>query len=237
MVCAEKIISTLARRAYRGFIIDTDVQDLLGLYTTGRQSGEFEAGIELALRGILASPKFAFRFEFDPAGVEPGAAYRISDLELASRLSFFLWSSIPDGQLLDVAARGDLRNPAVLERQVRRMLADSRANALVDNFAGSGFTCEILSTSRRIRRSFRTSITISGRPSVVRQSCSLRASCRRSHVLDLLNADYTFVNERLARHYGIPKVVRKPFQAGRRHRREPARAPRPRQHADGHVVR
>ena len=213
MVCAEKIISTLARRAYRGFIIDTDVQDLLGLYTTGRQSGEFEAGIELALRGILASPKFAFRFEFDPAGVEPGAAYRISDLELASRLSFFLWSSIPDGQLLDVAARGDLRNPAVLERQVRRMLADSRANALVDNFAGQWLylrnlehitpdTKEFPNFDNNLRQAFR------------RETELLFTSILQEDrtVLDLLNADYTFVNERLARHYGIPKVYGSHFR-------------------------
>jgi mono/diheme cytochrome c family protein len=211
--CAETIVSTLARRAYRGFATSTDIQGLLGLYTAGLRRGGFEAGIESALWGILASPKFVFRSEFDPEEVKLGAAYRISDLELASRLSFFLWSSIPDDQLLDIATRGELRNPEVLERQVRRMLADPRANALVDNFAGQWLYLRNISNIRpnpkqfpnfdnNLRRAFR-------RETELLFSAILRED--RS-ILDLLNADYTFVNERLARHYGIPNVYGDDFR-------------------------
>ncbi|MCZ6489566.1 MAG: DUF1592 domain-containing protein, partial [Acidobacteria bacterium] len=134
--CAEKILSTLARRAYRRPVTDADVQPLLSLYRTGRKEGGFEAGIELALHRILAGPEFLFRIERDPENVPPDTAYPISDLDLASRLSFFLWSSIPDDQLLELAEAGKLNDPVVLEQQVGRMLADYRSSALVDNFAG-----------------------------------------------------------------------------------------------------
>ena len=205
--CAEEIVATLARRAYRGFITDADVQDLVGFYKMGRQSGGFDEGIEAALWRILASPKFIFRFEFDPQNMAPGAAYPISDLELASRLSFFLWSSIPDDQLLELASRGELRNPGVLEQQVRGMLTDARAGALVDNFAGQWLYLRNLEHvvpepkrfrdfDNNLRRAFRRETELLF-DAIVNEDRS---------VVDLLSADYTFVNERLARHYGMPDV-------------------------------
>ena len=134
--CATEILSTLARRAFRRPVTDEDLRMLLTFYEEGRIEGGFEAGIQLALQRILISPDFVFRVERDPEGIAPATTYRISDEELASRLSFFLWSSIPDDELLDAAASGSLSDPAVLEQQVRRMLADSRAQALTANFAG-----------------------------------------------------------------------------------------------------
>ena len=134
--CARQILSTLARRAFRRPVTDADVQDLLAFYQDGRKGGTFEDGIQAALQRILVDPEFLFRIERDPPKVAPGTAYRLSDLELASRLSFFLWSSIPDDQLLDLAQQGKLSNPEMLEQQVRRMLADSRSKALLNNFAG-----------------------------------------------------------------------------------------------------
>ncbi len=134
--CAKKILSTLARRAYRRPVTDADVQALLGLYKKGRDKGDFEAGIMRALQGMLVYPEFLFRIERDPPNLAAGSPYKVSDLEMASRQSFFLWSSIPDEALLDLATRGQLKDPAVLEQQVRRMLADSRSKALVRNFAG-----------------------------------------------------------------------------------------------------
>ena len=134
--CAQQIVSALVRRAYRGQGTGADVQRVMKFYESGQRNGGFEAGIELALERILASPKFVFRAERDPAGTAPGNVYRISDVELASRLSFFLWSSIPDDELLKLAAQGKLKNAAVLDREVHRMLADPRSEALVANFAG-----------------------------------------------------------------------------------------------------
>jgi hypothetical protein len=133
--CARKILGALARRAYRRPVIDRDIQTLLPFYHTGRSKGGFEAGIQAALEGLLMSPNFLLRVIEDPANVAAGANYKISDLELASRLSFFLWSSVPDDELLDVAAGGKLRDPAVLERQIRRMLLSDRSTALITNFA------------------------------------------------------------------------------------------------------
>ena len=207
MACAKEILSTLARRAYRGSITDADVQVLLGFYETGRQSGGFEAGIELALWRVFSSPKFIFRFEFDPSDIAPGGIYPISDLELASRLSFFLWSSIPDDQLLDLAARGELRSPGVLEQQVRRMLLDARGQALVDNFAGQWLYLRNLDhivPEPKVFRNFDNNL----RQALRRETELLFETIIREDrsVLDLLNADYTFVNERLARHYGIPNI-------------------------------
>ena len=210
--CAKKIISALTRRAYRGMATDGDIQDLLAFYKTERQRDGFEGGIESVLWRILASPKFIFRFEFDPpaspatAGAG-GGVHRISDFELASRLSFFLWSSIPDEELLDTAARGELKNPAVLERQVRRMLADSRATALVQNFAGQWLFLRNVDGAKpdstafpnfdnNLRKAFRTETELFFE-AIVRDDRS---------VVNLLDADFTFVNERLARHYGIPGV-------------------------------
>jgi hypothetical protein len=182
-------------------------------YRSGREGGDFNRGIEMALRRILADPNFVFRFEHDPANTPPGAVYRIADLELASRLSFFLWSSIPDEELLTAAEQGKLKDPAALERQVRRMLSDPRARALVTNFSGQWLFLRELRNRNpdllvypdfddNLRQAFqRETELLFG--SVVREDRS---------VFDLLNADYTYVNERLARHYGIPNVYGTDFR-------------------------
>ena len=212
-ICARTIISTLARRAYRRPVTDADLEIPLGLYREGADRGGFEAGIELALRGILVSPNFLFRFEDQPTSVEPGTPYRISDLELASRLSFFLWSSIPDDELVEVAAIGTLHTPDVLQRQVRRMLADPRSQALVDDFAGqwlhirnvAGFqpSPELLfHFDDNLRQAFERETKLFFE-SIIRENRS---------VLDLLDADYTFLNERLAKHYGIAGVYGERFR-------------------------
>ena len=159
--CATQILSRLARRAYRQPISKAELEPILGFYDAARKKGTFESGIQRGLERILASPRFAFRVEHDPDSVTPGTPYRISDVELASRLSFFLWSSIPDDTLLDVASRGRLKDPAVLEQQVRRMLADPRSSALVENFAGQWLQL-------RNVRSSRTSTTTFGRRSVAK---------------------------------------------------------------------
>ena len=211
--CARTIVSTLARRAYRRPLTEADLEIPLGLYRDGAARGGFEAGIELALRGILVSPNFLFRFEDEPAGVEPGTPYRISDLELASRLAFFLWSSVPDDELVDLAVAEKLRDPDVLRQQVRRLLADPRSQALVDNFAGqwlhirnvAGFqpSPELLfHFDDNLRQAFEHETKLFF-DSIVRENRS---------VLDLLDADYTFLNERLARHYGIPGVYGERFR-------------------------
>ena len=211
--CAEKILSTLARRAYRRPVTDADVQPLLGLYRTGRDEGGFEAGVELALQRILAGPEFLFRIERDPENVLPDTAYPISDLDLASRLSFFLWSSIPDDQLLDLAEAGRLNDPAVLEQQVSRMLADYRSSALVDNFAGQWL---YLRNLRAWRPSVREFPDFDGElRQALQQETELffKSMLREDRsVLDLLSADYTFLNERLARHYGISDVYGSTFR-------------------------
>ena len=212
-VCARQILSTLARRALRKPVTETDLAPLLEFYREGYKSGGFERGIEMGLRRLLADPGFAFRFERDPVNTPIGAAYPISDVELASRLSFFLWSSIPDEELLAAAEKRTLTNPAVLERQVRRMLADPRAQALIANFSGQWlFLRELKNRSPdllvfpdfddNLRQAFHKETELLF-GSVVREDRS---------VLDLLNADYTFVNERLARHYGIPNVYGSDFR-------------------------
>ena len=211
--CARNILSTLARRAYRRPVTDADVESLLDLYRTGRNDGDFEAGIELALQRILAGPEFLFRVERDPANLPPDTAYPISDLELASRLSFFLWSSIPDDTLLDLAERGRLEDPAVLQQQVDRMLADRRSNALVDNFVGQWL---YLRNLRNWRPSAREFPDFDGElRQALQQETELffRSMLRQDRsVLDLLSADYTFLNERLARHYGIPNIYGSSFR-------------------------
>ena len=205
--CARSILSRLARRAFRRPVNDADIQPLLSFYETGRTDGGFEAGIQAALERILIDPEFLFRIERDPAGVAPGTPYRLSDLELASRLSFFLWSSIPDDELLDVAASRELSDPGVLEQQVRRMLADRRATALVDNFVSQWLTLRRVGGvtpdpnlfpgfDENLREAFQ-------RETELFVESQLRED--RS-VVELLSADYTFLNERLARHYGIPNV-------------------------------
>jgi mono/diheme cytochrome c family protein len=211
--CAKTILTTLARRAYRQPVADADLQRLLGFYQEGRREGSFDTGIQTALQRILASPKFVFRAERDPDGVAPGAPYRLTDLELASRLSFFLWSSIPDDELLRVAEQGRLRTPAVLSQQVRRMLADKKSSALVANFAGQWLQLRNLRNMMpnseefpdfddNLRQAFQRETELFVE-SIVREDRS---------ALDLLSADYTFVNERLARHYKMRGVYGSHFR-------------------------
>jgi mono/diheme cytochrome c family protein len=206
-VCAEKIVSTLARRAYRRPVAGADLSSLMKFYEAGQKEKGFERGIEMALRAVLVSPKFIFRIERDPAGVKPGTPYRVSDLELASRLSFFLWSSIPDDELLDAASTGRLRKGDELDRQVRRMLADPKSQALVSNFAGQWLHIRNLRNTTpdkndfpdfddNLRQAFEQELDLFV-GSIIAEDRS---------VLDLMTADYTFVNERLARHYRIPNV-------------------------------
>ena len=209
LACARQILATLARRAYRRPIADADMETILSFYQAGRNQGSFETGVESALRLILANPKFIFRTEAETAA---GVA-RVSDLELASRLSFFLWSSIPDDQLVTVAAQGKLKDPVVLEQQVKRMLADARAESLVKNFAGQWLFLRNLQSALpdgqtfpnfddNLRQSFRheTELFVG---SIIRED---------RNVLDLITGDYTFVNERLAKHYGIPNVYGSQFR-------------------------
>jgi hypothetical protein len=211
--CAKKIISSVATRAYRRPAVDADFENLLSLYQKGRNRGGFEDGIELALENILADPEFIFRSEADPQGAKADQPYRISDLELASRLAFFLWSGPPDAELLNLASQGKLKDPKVLEQQTRRMLADGRSYELVKNFAGQWLQLRNLPSTAPItqmfpdfddnlRQAFRTETEMFCE-SILRDDRS---------VLDLLNGDYTFVNERLARHYGIPNVYGSQFR-------------------------
>ena len=206
--CVRQILSALVRRAFRRVPQQADLEPLLAFFRQERdRSGSFDAGIELALRRILADPEFIFRFEPAPAGTQPRVAYRISDTALASRLSFFLWSSIPDEELMSLAIAGKLHEPPVLEQQTRRMLADPKARALVTNFAGQWLYLRELKNARpdddlfpdfddNLRQAFQRETELLF-DSILRQNRS---------VLDLLDADYTFVNERLAKHYGIPHV-------------------------------
>jgi Protein of unknown function (DUF1592)/Protein of unknown function (DUF1588)/Protein of unknown function (DUF1587)/Protein of unknown function (DUF1585)/Protein of unknown function (DUF1595)/Cytochrome C oxidase, cbb3-type, subunit III len=211
--CAQRILETLMRRAYRRPVTAADLERPLQFYRETRAKDGFEAGVEMALRAVLVSPEFLFRVEQDPADVAPKTAYRISDLELASRLSFFLWSSIPDDELLETAIEGRLHEPAVLEKQVRRLLADERSQALVTNFASQWLylrNLESITPDMRLfpdfddnlRQAFREETELFFQ-SIVREDRS---------VLDLLHADYTFMNERLAKHYGIPNIYGSRFR-------------------------
>ena len=212
--CAGRIVASLARRAYRRPVTAADTAPLLAAYEAGRREGPgFEDGIRWAIEALLVSPKFLFRVERDPAGAPPGAPYRIHDLDLASRLSFFLWSSIPDDELVVLAARGELRDAGVLERQVRRMLDDPRGQALVENFAGQWlYLRNLRSVAPDATRfpAFDDNLR-----QALRQETELFVGSQIREdrgVHDLLRADYTFVNERLARHYGIPNVYGNHFR-------------------------
>jgi hypothetical protein len=211
--CATTIVSKLARRAYRRPVTDSDLSPLLRFYDEGRRNSGFEAGVEMALRAMLASPKFVFRVERDPAGIAASGVYELNSLELASRLSFFLWSSIPDEELLKLAESNKLREPDTLARQVERMLADAKSQALVTNFAGQWLHIRNLRTAtpdkndfpnfdHTLRQAFERELNLFV-GSIIRENRS---------VLDLLTADYTFVNERLARHYGIPHIYGSHFR-------------------------
>jgi mono/diheme cytochrome c family protein len=220
--CARTILRRLAHRAFRRPVTSADIQPLYAFYLKGRaqgqprrspaEAGDFESGIQAAIEAMLVSPEFLFRIERDPSAAGTGNVHRVSDAELASRLSFFLWSTIPDAELLDLADRGRLKESAVLEHQVRRMLDDPRADALVSNFAGQWIQLRNVETVRpdpvifpfdeALRQAFltETSLFVS---SIFREDRSL---------LDLLSADYTFVNQRLAEHYGIPRVYGSQFR-------------------------
>ena len=212
--CATKILSSLGRMAYRKPLSDASLATLMDFYRRGRANhANFDSGIESALQFILASPEFLFRFEPDPPNLAANAVYRIDDLSLASRLSFFLWSSIPDDQLLTVASQGKLKDPAVLQQQIKRMLADRRSSALISNFAEQWLFLRNLKTAvpdleafpdfdDNLRRAMKEETTLFF-DSIMREDRS---------VVDLLNADYTFVNERLARHYGIPNIYGSQFR-------------------------
>ncbi|HLK46656.1 MAG TPA: DUF1592 domain-containing protein [Bryobacteraceae bacterium] len=202
--CARKILSALARRAYRQPVTDADLETLMGFFGSGRRRGTFDAGIQEALARILVGPRFVFRFESDPPNAAPGSVHRIGDLELASRLSFFLWSSIPDDELLLLAEENKLHDPAVLEQQTRRMLADPRSEALVTDFGGQWLYLRELKNQRPESKDFNENL----RDAFKRETeLFFESIIREDHnVLDLLSADYTFVDERLARLYGIPNV-------------------------------
>jgi hypothetical protein len=203
--CARTIFAALARRAFRRPVVDEDVRILLAAYVEGRSGGTFESGIERGLQQLLVSPEFLFRVSADP--VNAAGSYRISDIEMASRLSFFLWSSVPDEELIDLASHGQLKNPATLERQVRRMIADPRSEALTTNFAGQWLQLRnvaIVKPSEVMYPDFDDTL----RQGFKRETELFFDSILREDrsVVELLTADYTFLNERLARHYEIPNV-------------------------------
>jgi Protein of unknown function (DUF1592)/Protein of unknown function (DUF1588)/Protein of unknown function (DUF1585)/Protein of unknown function (DUF1587)/Protein of unknown function (DUF1595) len=211
--CAKEIVDTLARHAFRRPVTPRDTEMLMSFYQQGRNEGTFDTGIERALQRVLADPEFVFRKEVEPEGLTPGQTYHITDLELASRLSFFLWSSIPDDQLIDLAAKNKLHQPAVLEEQVHRMLADPRSDRLVTNVAGQWLNLRALAT---------WSPTVSLFPDF---DDNLRLAMRREtelffgsivhqdhSILDMIDAKYTYLNERLAKHYGIPGVYGSNFR-------------------------
>ena len=211
--CARKVLTAIAHRAYRRPIEQEDIEPLVNIYRSARRKEDFDSGIETAIARILAGPEFLFRIERDPSGIAPAATYRISDLDLASRLSFFLWSSVPDDELLGLAEKGKLKDPATLERQMKRMLADDRSKALIDNFASEWLHLGTLESAkpdpevfaefdRNLQEGFaqETKLFVE---SMVREDRPL---------MDLLTADYTFANERLAHHYGIPGVYGSHFR-------------------------
>jgi hypothetical protein len=203
--CARKILTTLARRAFRRPLADdSEVEALMTFYQKGRKDSDFEVGIQQALARILVAPRFIFRMEDEPANVKSGAAYRVNDFALASRLSFFLWSSMPDDELLQLANDGKLKDPAVLELQVRRMLKDPKSDALVKNYAGQWLYLRDLAGLQPDTKEFDANL----RQAMIKETEMLFDSVVREDrsLLTLLDADYTFVNERLARHYGIPNI-------------------------------
>jgi hypothetical protein len=211
--CARRILAGVGRRAFRRPLSDADLKPLLAFYRAGREERDFDFGIEKALRALLVSPDFLFRIEHDPPGSAPGSVYRISDLELASRLSFFLWSSVPDDQLLDLAEKGKLQDPAVLAQQTRRLLDDPRADSLVSNFAGQWLYIRNLAQLKpdpdifpefdeSLRQSFQRETELFFQ-NILREDRS---------VMELLDANYSFLNQRLAEHYGVPNIYGAQFR-------------------------
>jgi cytochrome c551/c552 len=211
--CARKILASLARRAYRRPVTDADLNPLLALYEAGRRDGNFESGIETALRALLVSPNFLFRVERDPASSPALSAYRVNDFELASRLSFFLWSSIPDDELLNLAQEGKLKDPAVLSAQVARMLDDRRSSAFVSNFAGQWLFLRNLAQVKPDQDAF-PKFDASLRQSFERETELFFEAVLRENrpVTDLLSANFTYLNQRLAEHYNIPNVYGSQFR-------------------------
>ena len=213
--CATKILSALARRAYRRSLTNDDVKLLVGFYRSARAQGDFDAGIRAGIEMILVSPDFLFRISRDPAGAAPGTAYALPDVELASRLSFFLWSSIPDDELLDTAIRGKLHEPAVLDRQVRRMLADKRARtALVQNFFANWLqTRNVSLLTPDLNQKFPWFDDNLRVAFVKEMELFLDAQLKDDRgIVDLLTSNQTFLNEQLARHYGVAGVYGSHFR-------------------------
>ena len=211
--CARAILTALTRRAFRRPVAEADVKPLLAFYESGRKEGDFDGGIEKALRAMLVSPDFLFRVEHDPPHSAPGTVYRIGDLELASRLSFFLWSSIPDDQLITLAQEGKLKDPAVLDGQVRRMLADPRSDALVQNFAGQWLSLRNLAVATPDPDLF-PEFDDSLRQAFLQETELFFANVlREDHsILELLDANYSFLNQRLAGHYHVPDIYGSQFR-------------------------
>ena len=213
MACAEKILTNLAHHAYRRPVTADDMPQLLNLYKAGAEEGGFEGGIRLALQKILVSPEFLFRAEIDPATAAAGSVYKVSDIELASRLSFFLWSSIPDDELLAVAEKGQLHDPAVLKAQVKRMMSDPKSDQLIKNFVGQWL---FLRNVARIAPDTTTFMTFDEnlREAMATETEMLvESQVREDHsVTDLLKTDYTFLNQRLAEHYGVKGIYGDEFR-------------------------
>jgi hypothetical protein len=213
LACAKKIIANLARQAYRRPVNDSDVERLLNDYQFGHNQGNFETGIRMVVQAIIADPQFAFRFERDPANAVPGTNYRLSDLELATRLSYFLWSSAPDEELIALAGQNKLHTPAILEQQVRRMLASPKADAIASNFASEWLHLQNLKEvdpDGVLFPNFTRNLGLS----MLRETQLLFGSIMREdrNVGELLTANYTFVDDVLARHYGIPNVAGSEFR-------------------------
>jgi len=211
--CAKKFLSSLMRRAYRRPVVEADLDKAMKFFRQGREAGDFDAGIESALAAILANPQFLFRVERDPPGIAAGTAYRVNDVDLASRLSFFLWSSIPDDELLGVAEREELHKPDAFERQVQRLLMDDRSRNLASNFAVQWLhlrNLDAITPDLRLFPDFDDNL----RKAFRRETELFVENVLREDrgALELLRADYTYLNERLAKHYGIPHVYGERFR-------------------------
>ena len=211
--CAAEIIRKLATRAYRGTLPSEDFKDLMGFYERGRKQSDFEGGVRLAVQAILASPRFLFRIEQVPSTLKAGQTYRISDADLAARLSFFLWGSMPDAELLKVAASGTLRTPAVFDKQVKRLLSDSRSEALSTRFASQWLRLQDVDKVRPDHHFYSYWDTTLSQAMVRETELFVDSLIREDRpITDLLTADHTFVNERLAKHYGIPNILGNDFR-------------------------
>ena len=231
--CAAEITTDLAAKAFRRPAVPEDLEGLMEMYKVGRSEGDFETGIRTVVQAVIAKPEFVFRFERVPAGVEPGQSYRITDLELASRLSYFLWGTTPDGALVRIASEGRLRGEGVLESQVRRMLADPRAETLSRNFASQWLRLagiEEVAPEPTIFPDYTRNLAASMRREVELLFDSIVREDRS--VLDLLTADYTFVDETLALHYGIPSILGNRFRRIQLDDPEPVRVDRQRRCPD-----